>query len=356
MSLAHSAPAATAVPAVAAIASLHQAPASARQARPPAPAPTADTSKRTVSPAVHLLAGGLGGCMGALITCPFELVKTRLQSSAHTQLVKNRFFYTATSAPLSGTVDIVRSIYKTEGLWAFWKGIGPTLLGVIPARAIYFATYNEAKRALTKLNGGESSAVYMGSAISAGVATTISTSPIWLVKTRMQLQSNQQNPRYRSSWDCLTKVVREEGFFSLYRGLSASLIGISEGTIQWLIYEELKKLQAQRRDLPPASAAGASTKSLTDWVEYFACAAVAKLTAATLTYPHEVIRTRLREPPAPGAAHKYTGFWQAGKLIAKEEGARALYGGMGVHLLRVVPNSAIMFLCYEGVVHLAQHQ
>jgi hypothetical protein len=33
--------------------------------------------------------------------------------------------------------------------------------------------------------------------------------------------------------------------------------------------------------------------------------------------------------------------------VLLEEGARGLYGGMTAHLLRVVPNSAFMFLTYE---------
>jgi len=43
---------------------------------------------------------------------------------------------------------------------------------------------------------------------------------------------------------------------------------------------------------------------------------------------------------------------QALKLIAAEEGTKGLYGGMGAHLIRVVPNAAIMFFAYETIVQL----
>ena len=36
-------------------------------------------------------------------------------------------------------------------------------------------------------------------------------------------------------------------------------------------------------------------------------------------------------------------------VIFREEGARGLYAGMGTHVARVVPNSAIMFCAYEVV-------
>lgn len=53
---------------------------------------------------------------------------------------------------------------------------------------------------------------------------------------------------------------------------------------------------------------------------------------------------------AAGTTPKYTGLVQALKLIFKEEGVAGLYGGMATHLLRVVPNAAIMFWTYELVV------
>jgi solute carrier family 25 protein 33/36 len=49
---------------------------------------------------------------------------------------------------------------------------------------------------------------------------------------------------------------------------------------------------------------------------------------------------------------KYTGLAQCFKLIWKEEGMAALYGGLVPHMLRVVPSAAIMFGTYEGVLKL----
>jgi solute carrier family 25 protein 33/36 len=45
---------------------------------------------------------------------------------------------------------------------------------------------------------------------------------------------------------------------------------------------------------------------------------------------------------------KYTGL-QTLRLVIAEEGARSLYGGLGAHLMRVVPNAAVMFWVYEGI-------
>ena len=64
---------------------------------------------------------------------------------------------------------------------------------------------------------------------------------------------------------------------------------------------------------------------------------------------HQVLRTRLRQPTVDGFK-KYTGLVQTLRLVIAEEGARSLYGGLSAHLMRVVPNAAVMFWVYEGIL------
>ena len=45
------------------------------------------------------------------------------------------------------------------------------------------------------------------------------------------------------------------------------------------------------------------------------------------------------------------GLLQTFLNIYRYEGISALYGGITPHLLRVVPNAAIMFCCYELTIH-----
>ncbi|CDS00760.1 hypothetical protein [Sporisorium scitamineum] len=81
-------------------------------------------------------------------------------------------------------------------------------------------------------------------------------------------------------------IVRKEGIKGLYKGMSASYLGVAEGTIQWVLYERLKKMGADSPSSDSATARGGKvTSKLSSMV---GAAGVAKLVASLLTYPHEV--------------------------------------------------------------------
>ncbi|KAK9766862.1 Pyrimidine nucleotide transporter, mitochondrial [Basidiobolus ranarum] len=308
---------------------------------------------------LHFIAGGTGGMIGASLTCPLDVVKTRLQSSLYRPTPSHyshshRSLVSTMGRHVVETLGLLKSIRYHEGIRGLFQGLGPSLVGVVPARAINFAAYGNGKRILTEMNGGkESSIIHLTAAATAGITTATITSPIWLVKTRMQLQAmnTTSSMRYRSSLDCVSQVIKTEGVRGLYRGVSASYLGVAEGTLQWVVYEKFKSLIHERRRMRYGSDYGTVNRTSIDWLEYFAAAGTAKLLAALVTYPHEVIRTRMRQGPSENGLHKYTGLRQCLSLILKEEGFLALYSGMTAHLMRTVPNAAIMFFCYEAIMH-----
>ncbi|KAF9134638.1 hypothetical protein BGW39_006403 [Mortierella sp. 14UC] len=339
------------------------------------------------------MAGGAGGMVGALVTSPLDVVKTRLQSSLYKDALgtgTSASTWTGTrvspaavggsralaSSARSGVTSVIvhvrdtcrllGHIYTTEGPRALYKGLGPNLVGVIPARAINFAAYGNGKKFFAEFNHGrETAIVHLAAAANAGVVTATMTNPIWMVKTRMQLQSEGNKRIYRNSFHCTIEILRTEGLQGLYKGLSASYLGVTEGTIQWVVYEHLKTRFAERRRADQISLAletGSSLnqssngmlvggKRMEEWVDYLGAAGIAKFIASAITYPHEVLRTRMRQTPAKGESVRYTGLRQTFGLILKEEGAGALYGGLTAHMMRVVPNAAIMFFCYEAILH-----
>ncbi|GAC74839.1 mitochondrial carrier protein - Rim2p/Mrs12p [Moesziomyces antarcticus T-34] len=373
--------------------------------------------KKVVPPKgwLHFVAGGAGGMCGAIITSPLDVVKTRLQSDLYRQRSHKHAVSTQSAGVLQNlrtlayhfveTGQLLKEISTTEGPRALFRGLGPTLVGVIPARSINFYTYGNGKTLIAeRFNGGkETSLVHLSAAALAGVVTATATNPIWVVKTRLQLDSRRNDkaafpsttqaaahkvaparaagagvarfstfaavhskkalgafgePAFfhaakassgssMNSMQMTLHIVRNEGLKGLYKGMSASYLGVAEGTIQWVLYERLKKMGTSNTDTAANEGVGAKLSSMVG------AAGVAKLVASLITYPHEVVRTRLRQQAEPGQKSKYTGLVQTVKLVYREEGLAALYGGLSAHLLRVVPNAVVMFSIYELTLRLA---
>ncbi|KAF2751997.1 calcium-binding mitochondrial carrier protein Aralar2 [Sporormia fimetaria CBS 119925] len=319
----------------------------------------------------HFVAGGLGGMASATLTAPLDVLKTRLQSTYYQQhLVAVR---AARGLPPIETMTLARSsllhiretgeilfqVPKVEGWRALFKGLGPNLIGVVPARAINFYAYGNGKRIIgNKFNDGkEAPWVHLSAAAIAGVATGTATNPIWLVKTRLQLDKDTHTDgrgrQYKNAFDCTMQTIRKEGITGLYRGLTASYLGVIESTMQWTLYEQMKLALARREERLLSSGREPTAWDHTvAWTGKITAAGSAKFIAAILTYPHEVVRTRLRQAPMKDGRVKYTGLVQCFTTIFKEEGMAALYGGLVPHMLRVVPSAAIMFGTYEGVLKL----
>lgn len=320
------------------------------QGRPPPP--------KEVKAWVHFVAGGFAGMAGATCTCPFDVVKTRLQSDQHKALsaIRNQRVGLFRSGwyHVTDTFGIISSIYRVEGWRALFRGLGPNLAGVIPARSVNFFTYGLSKPAISEYFGYHEhddapAYVHLMAGVSAGIVTSTVTNPIWLVKTRLQLDRAGAR-QYRNSMDCFQKILKAEGFTALYRGLSASYLGTAESSIQWTLYEQMRKF-IRKRDEHRHREGGHVPNVFANWCATSGAAGLAKLLASLITYPHEVVRTRLRQAPViSGGRPKYTGLIQCFRLVIHEEGLASMYGGLTPHLLRTVPNSIIMFGTWDLII------
>lgn len=283
---------------------------------------------------IHLLAGGTAGTIGAIATCPLEVIKTRLQSSAKATLnVDGRNLYRCFS-----------SVVKQEGWRALFKGLGPNLVGIAPSRAIYFSTYSSVKSLLNEsyTETPEHPLIHMTSAASAGFVSCTATNPIWLIKTRLQLSRESMTVR-----ECMRSIWQTSGFTGFYKGITASYVGISETIVHFVIYEFLKAHIKQQRLANPHCDDNFD-KSI--FFQYMFASAASKSCACAIAYPHEVARTRLREE-----GKIYKSFMQTLFLVLREEGLVGWYRGLSIQLLRAIPFTAITMSTYELVVSLLSH-
>jgi solute carrier family 25 protein 33/36 len=232
------------------------------------------------------------------VTSPLDVLRTRLQSDFYqTQNQTNHSLQTPHPRHGSNhkTIRIINSIYRAEGWRAFFRGLGPSVAGVVPATAIKFYVYGNCKHLGAKLLGRaeDSPLVHAQAAICAGLATSTATNPIWLVKTRLQLDKSQTHAsgpstrQYRNSIDCIRQTLRNEGVRGFYRGMSASYLGSIETALHLVLYERLKT--GFRESLKPMEGTGTPFwEELSHWLSTSGAASSAKLVAGLITYPHEV--------------------------------------------------------------------
>lgn len=244
----------------------------------------------------------------ATLTAPLDVMRTRLQSNFYqAQLAASRAasgipppsqlsFARASLLHIQETFQILFAIPRVEGSRALFKGLLPNLVGVVPAKAVHFATYNRAKEFFKAAynDGQEGAIIHAPAAICAGLVTGTATNPIWVIKTRLQLDranagSVIHNRRYNGVMDCVMKTVRHEGVKGLYRGLSASYLGISETTIQWVLYERwMSMLRARKEELANSKREWTAWDNAIVWGGPTFFGGAAKSVATFVTYPHEV--------------------------------------------------------------------
>ncbi|CAG8434207.1 6085_t:CDS:2 [Scutellospora calospora] len=76
--------------------------------------------------------------VGATITSPLDVMKTRLQSSLYNPKSPSSQPFVRSTIPFLGhfidTGKLLTYVYRNEGWRALFKGLGPNLVGVVPAR------------------------------------------------------------------------------------------------------------------------------------------------------------------------------------------------------------------------------
>ncbi|KAK1390016.1 nicotinamide adenine dinucleotide transporter 1, chloroplastic [Heracleum sosnowskyi] len=283
-------------------------------------------------------AGAAAGAIAATIMCPLDVIKTRLQVHGITEL--------AHSGRKGGIiVTIFQNIIRAEGVKGLYRGLSPTLAALLPNWAVYFAVYGNLK-SLLHSHADSSGQLTFGAnivaAAGAGAATAIATNPLWVVKTRLQTQGMRPGVvPYKSTLSALRQILLEEGIRGWYSGLLPSLVGISHVAIQFPAYENIKCYLA-KKDNTKVSELSAGKVAI--------ASSLAKIGASVVTYPHEVIRSRLQEQgQVRNLKPQYAGGIDCLKQLLQKEGFSGLYRGCGTNLLRTTPSAVITFTAYEMI-------
>ncbi|TKY62959.1 Calcium-binding mitochondrial carrier protein SCaMC-1 [Spatholobus suberectus] len=176
----------------------------------------------------RLLAGGIAGAVAQTAIYPMDLVKTRLQT------------YASESGRIPNLGTLSKDIWVQEGPRAFYRGLIPSLLGIIPYAGIDLAAYETLKDMSKKyiLHDGEPGPlVQLGCGTVSGALGATCVYPLQVVRTRMQAQRS-----YKGMTDVFRKTMEREGFRGFYKGIFPSLLKVvPAASITYMVYESMKK-------------------------------------------------------------------------------------------------------------------
>ncbi|ORY57569.1 mitochondrial carrier domain-containing protein [Pseudomassariella vexata] len=167
----------------------------------------------------------------------------------------------------------------------------------------------------------------------AGVSEILVMYPLDVVKTRVQLQTGTgANAEYNGMLDCFRKIVKNEGFSRLYRGISAPiLMEAPKRATKFAANGEWGKFYRK------AFGADKMNQSLS-----ILTGASAGATEAFIVVPFELVKIRLQDKASAG---KYSGPLDVVSKIVKNEGILAMYNGLESTLWRHILWNAGYFGC-----------
>lgn len=142
----------------------------------------------------------------------------------------------------------------------------------------------------------------------------------------------RNNPRhFHGTMDAFVKIVRFEGITSLYSGLPPTLLmAIPSTVIYFTCYDKIKYLMGYERNRQEKSSIPLIAGPL------------GRMISATCISPLELLRTKIQSESLT-----YKQLVKSVKFSLKQDGISSLYRGLGATLLRDLPFSGIYWYFYE---------
>jgi solute carrier family 25 citrate transporter 1 len=252
----------------------------------------------------NIVGGSLAGTAEAIITWPFENLKTQMQFQGNQQTI----LQTATN------------IYKNGGLISFYRGLSPVLFFNIPKVISRFYGYDYAKNYLQSKNIKGNTNIIVSGLFAGFVESTLVTVPSETIKTKMI-----KNPQLS-----VRNIMKQEGFSGLYQGYTPTLIRQSlNQASRFLFYQHYKDYitEKNRKFSPYHSLQGG---------------VFAGIFSVIVSTPADVLKTQMQE----GKKERIIPII---KQIYKTSGIKGFWRGSLARMLRVAPGQGVMFFTYEGV-------
>ncbi|GET87193.1 mitochondrial carrier protein, putative [Leishmania tarentolae] len=274
---------------------------------------------------VSVFAGGFAGVCSTCVTNPLDTIRVRLSAGR-----------SATGKSHKSLLITARELFS-EGLFhAFSRGLGANIMASMPSNAIYLPTYRFLKGELADSRVSESVRP-MICAFGAVTATNITLSPLFVIRTRVQVDDRL------TIHQVFSEVMRRDGIRGLYRGTVTNIAGrfVEEGCF-WTVYELLKRVTHEgsfgERGFWWSSAAMVSLTM------------IAKLVAVGIAYPYNVVMNHLRTVNKVTGEHDYVRVMPTMRHIYAADGLLGFYKGLAPQILRSLLSKATQIYAFELVL------
>ncbi|XP_041982312.1 mitochondrial 2-oxoglutarate/malate carrier protein-like isoform X2 [Aricia agestis] len=187
------------------------------------------TNYGTPSFATKVGIGVVSGAVGAYVGTPAEVALIRMTADGRLPPEKRRNYRNVFNA--------LARIVREEGLFTLWRGAGATVTRAMVVNGSQLAVYAQAREMLLT-HMGEGISLHFVSSMISGLATSLASLPVDIVKTRVQ-----NAEKGTSQLKVLTNVIRNEGVLTLWSGFIPTYCKIGPHTVLTFIFlEQLNKL------------------------------------------------------------------------------------------------------------------
>ncbi|KAG8190538.1 hypothetical protein JTE90_004113 [Oedothorax gibbosus] len=281
---------------------------------------------------VHAVSGAAGGVTAMSVFFPLDTIRSRLQVEDSRE-AKNTFL-------------AIKQLVEEEGISSLYRGLQPVLTSLCCSNFVYFYSFHGLRSMVETNSTGKNAVRDLTVAAIAGFINVVLTTPLWVANTRLKMQGAKissedkkllgNRPVYKGITDAIIQIAAKEGWTSLWSGMIPSLFLISNPSIQFTVYEAMK---AECCKMVGGNNMGAFT--------YFVIGALAKSVSTVLTYPLQVVQSKLRYG---SEQMKKLTMLQIFAYIIRTNGVQGLFKGLEPKILQTTMTAALMFLCYEKIV------
>jgi len=293
----------------------------------------AESKKPKPIPAgVNFGLAALAGCTGWIPMHPFDVVKSRLQS---------------TEGKAPNPFKVVANMGKQEGIGALYNGLSAGLMRQCTYTMLRVGLFNTLQEMAkdqpkTWLNGKVANGILAGAMGAALVC------PVEVSLVRMQVDGKlpvDQRRNYKHVFDAIGRIFREEGVAAGWRGVGPTMSRAVVITVSQLgTNEEVKERLQKDYGVKPGFPLVASSAVISSVV---VCVASNPLDTAKVRMQQQVPDPVTGKKPYPNMVVTL------GKMV-KQEGPLALWKGFGPWYIRGGGHTILLFLFLEEYKKLYQ--